>query len=277
MTVARSLRPTADKPQEPGLYVPPSGLSFRLTGKAFDKDSDPVARLLSEFGGARDRLEARTDQYLSLLHGTGVQQGMYALKNTVESFLPFNIPSRAPSSALAEQYWRFDFEPVDVVDVKWDLDAATIVRTKTRCAADVVVKNDLKQPQTFNWTYTEDLAWMGIATRTDGFPLRSDVTITSGLPTLVGDKLIMDDKVFNWKVGPTVEVAYARPDTYTYTVPALSTAHAFAMTANAQVDVPFEIRLKGKTSGVETSTKGVWHGSISGHYAPLIWYNHCSL
>jgi hypothetical protein len=201
---------------------------------------------------------------------------MYALKSTVESLFPFNIP-RPLSDPHQEQYWRFDFEPVEVVDIKWDLESASIVRTKTKCAVDVVVKNSLKQPQVFNWTYTEDLAWSGYGVRTNGFPLRSDVTITSGLPTLVGNKLVMDERVTKWKVGPSVQVAYARPATHTFTVAPTSTAHAFAMTTNATVDVPFEIRLKGKTSGVETSTKGIWYGTIAGHYAPFEWHNHCSV
>jgi len=257
-----------------GLHMPPNGLAFHSTNKAQDSNDtkSTIMRLFTEFSAARNRVEATAGKYFSLSYGTGAQRGVHTVKNAVDSFLSFNIPQ---STLLDSEYWRADFEPVDVVDVKWDLGAATVVRGKTHCVADKVMKNGADMPQRFRWSYPEDLAWGGYAVHTSGFPLRPDVVITSGLPTLVDNKLVMENRLIKWKMGPQVQLTISCQGEYPIQLAPKSTTHIFVMSTCARISVPFVLHLKGKNSGVETSTNGLWAGSIAGHHAPFEWPNHC--
>jgi len=255
-------RPNGDiKPQskDSGLYIPPNGLSFGLIGKTADKAA------------------ASKDQLFALFQQHSLNEsGKFTLQNTVASLFPF---SRALSHSQDSQYWKFEFEPVDVVGVHWETTAAEVVPLTPKCGADVVVKNSLNRDQTFSWSYQEDLAALGVATRLDGFPLSQSVTINSGLPTLSGNmKVIVDERSkVSWQLCTLVRHAVSYPDTYKFTVGPHATAHAYAMTTRAHVEIPFVVQLKGKTSGVETSMRGIWRGKVAGHYSAFALHNHCPL
>lgn len=189
------------------------------------------------------------------------------------------VPPNIHGSTLPDnQFWKFDLEPVEFIDIKWDLSAAAVFRTKAHCVGDKVMLNSGDMPLRLQWVYPENMAWMGHAVHTSGFPLRPDFVIKSGLPTLDSEKeLIVENRPFEWKMGPLVQITSSHKKPYAFEVKPRSSTHLFVLTTQADISVPFVLSLRGKTSGVVMSTNGVWSGSIAGHYAPFGWHNHCTL
>lgn len=215
------------------------------------------------------------DNWHEFRPGTGFQEGWFRIitpshnvalisRNDVDP----QISNRRAEDVHEDQYWKFEPEPLEVVDVEWNLESATVAKTHTTCAADVFVENTKDVPQRFVWTFAEEIEWSGCGTRSDGFPLGAGVTITSGLPTLSSGKPVVEDTVVRWRLGSPIVITIGCQATHSFDIPPASTLHAFAMTAHAEIDVPFVLRVKGKLSGSETTTNGVWHGMVAGHYTP---------
>lgn len=80
------------------MYIPPNGLYFRLLGYVsqeviFARNSDPKV-------GCVSYTSEHTDQYFTLIHGTGEHSGKYAIKSKATGYVLFSRRGSQPHVGL---------------------------------------------------------------------------------------------------------------------------------------------------------------------------------
>jgi len=170
-----------------------------------------------------------------------------------------------------DQYFQFDFEPIDVTALNWDLDSARITTGSGdgHVIGDVVVKNNSHRDQVFSLDLPGDAAGHsgGRGDRIDGFPLDSHFKISSYLPTIKDGRVVVDNNRVTWTLGTPTSIPTSTGDAgraHSFTVGPNLKMRAVATAAGDSFEIPFTLALKGQRSGTTLTTKGIWRGTVGG-------------
>lgn len=189
-------------------------------------------------------------------------------RNHVEPYV-FNHPV---TEVYEDQFFQFDFEPIDVTALNWDLDAARVTTDDghRQVIGDVVVKNNTNREQVFSLDLPGDAAGHsgGSGERVDGFPLDSNFKISSYLPTIKDGRVVVDNHRVTWSLGSPASIPTSPGDNadrkHSFTVGPQLKMRAVATAAGSSFEVPFTLALKGRRSGTTLTTKGIWRGTVGG-------------
>ncbi|KAF8662711.1 hypothetical protein AX16_001153 [Volvariella volvacea WC 439] len=171
----------------------------------------------------------------------------------------------SPAGQLNDnQYFSFEWEDLEFVGINWDLAQGRIVSSETviiyERQANISPLSIFLPPEPVNHTSTFEFR--------SGLPLRTGFEFRGGIPTVTDNGFQIDPNYMGvWKFGQTTSFS----KTYNPIMGILLAGNSArsATVTKGDIEVPFVIQLKSRSTGTIAETQGVWRSNSSWNFKVL--------
>lgn len=217
------------------------------------------------------------NQHWDIVPGKGRYAGYFKLRNTVfnedykgNRFLYAGKNFQQPGDSFGisqfdspDQYWTFIFRDVEVVDVSYDFNKAIVLEKPPNLIANQVLFNQTPIKQTQEFGIDEEVSDTSFFERSDGLTIEVGAQLSLGIPifSVSGSLTKSETKTITYGKEQTFKKVYK--SVFPVDVPPCAVVTASATVNNADLAVPYTIKLLSPSTGVEVNTYGTWLGVSS--------------
>ncbi|KAI0315459.1 hemolytic lectin [Amylostereum chailletii] len=172
----------------------------------------------------------------------------------------YNYPG-PPNSIYADQHFSFRFEDMQIDKIEYDLKVGRIISSTPEILANQTLTNGSDREQEMKFELNRSETHTSTFEYGIGFTISVGATAKGGVPFIAEGELRIDTSVTNeWKFGE----ANSFTKTYTASFPVKAGPHetvrAVSTVNRGELEVPYTIHLRSKSTGFKVETKGKWHG-----------------
>lgn len=206
------------------------------------------------------------DNWFRLEEGKGKYVKNFRLRNEFSNTVIYSrihdepqVSNISADKIYPDHYFSFLFEEMEVEKIEYHLDLGKIISSTPLVIANQTLENKAATEQDVAFDVKEKVAQSSTFEYAAGFTIAIGFALSGGVPGVVEAGFALDTSVSQeWKYGTTNEYSKS----YTAHVPATAapgaTARAISSVNRGDIEVPFTIYLKSKSTGFNVETKGTY-------------------
>ncbi|KAJ3542650.1 hypothetical protein NMY22_g3428 [Coprinellus aureogranulatus] len=166
-------------------------------------------------------------------------------------------------SVSSDQYFSFDYEPMEVVSIDYDLKESRRFDVAPHILVDTYLSNDTGSEQTLTYELNEKTATTSKWDYKVGIKLGITKKVKTGVPKMAEGELSFDASfTAEWAQGKAYTTEQAWKAAFPVKAKAGERVRAKSTVWMGKFEVPYTLKMKNQ-AGHQVEQKGIWHGVLA--------------